>query len=467
MATAIVGWGEPLSEGQGRATVAALASGAPWTILFNGRQLRLVDAQHPYVRQRADFDIALAAEDDTTFGLLRTLLRAATTAGPVPEHSTALHALAARSRAASLDVCGALRSGVLTASGLVTGALAGRRRDPPIDAAFEQALTIVYRVLFLLFAEARGLVPLWHPVYRTSYSIESLRKIAERRPVTPGLWDGLRAITRLAHAGCRLGELHVTPFNGRLFAPARHAARRSRDLDDEAAQRALLALTTTEGARRERIRVSRSRRRRAWRRVRDAARLRADRRAVVGSTPSRGCSSRSNAAHPPKSHGIVLHAAGDRRIHRPHDARRRSCAVAPDAHPPPQDPRSVRWAAARSWSRRADSSRWRTNARSSRRDRHTMRAISASRSVWQSARTVAERCLYGVDVEPDGRAARAVVALARDAGGRSAAHFLDHHLVAGDSLLGAWLSALRRPPSGARRDADEDNAAALRREAAH
>ena len=33
---------------------------------------------------------------------------------------------------------------------------------------------MVYRLLFLLFAEARGLVPLWNAIYRASYSIEAL-----------------------------------------------------------------------------------------------------------------------------------------------------------------------------------------------------------------------------------------------------------------------------------------------------
>ena len=42
----------------------------------------------------------------------------------------------------------------------------------------------------------------------------------ESRPPR-GLWAALQAIARLAHAGAEAGDLHVTPFNGRLFAPAR------------------------------------------------------------------------------------------------------------------------------------------------------------------------------------------------------------------------------------------------------
>ena len=138
----------------------------------------------------------------------------------------------------------------------VLGALIARRPAAAIDGALEQALTIVYRILFLLFAEARGLVPLWHPIYRESYSLDGLRAAAERPGSAPGLWDALRAISRLAHAGCRVGDLRVTPFNGRLFAPSRTPLAERRDLDDEAARRALLALATratVDHAGRERI----------------------------------------------------------------------------------------------------------------------------------------------------------------------------------------------------------------------
>jgi hypothetical protein len=38
----------------------------------------------------------------------------------------------------------------------------------------------VYRVLFLLFAESRSLVPTWHPVYRRGYAIEELRRQLRR-----------------------------------------------------------------------------------------------------------------------------------------------------------------------------------------------------------------------------------------------------------------------------------------------
>jgi hypothetical protein len=113
---------------------------------------------------------------------------------------------------------------------------------------------VVYRVLFLLFAEARGLVPAWHPVFRQSYTIDALRAVVETLPRPRGVWEALQAIARLAHRGCRAGSLRVPPFNGRLFSPADAPLADSMPLDDGAVRQALLALTTRSGRRgRERI----------------------------------------------------------------------------------------------------------------------------------------------------------------------------------------------------------------------
>ena len=114
---------------------------------------------------------------------------------------------------------------------------------------FDESLTVVYRVLFLMFAESRGLVPNWHPIYRESYTVESLRDRVERPGSAPGIWEALQAIARLAHSGCRAGSLVVPPFNGRLFSPARAPIAESCAVDDEVARHALLALSTTTSSR--------------------------------------------------------------------------------------------------------------------------------------------------------------------------------------------------------------------------
>ena len=128
----------------------------------------------------------------------------------------------------------------------------------PATDAFEQSLTLVYRILFLLFAESRDLVPHSHPVYRGAYTIGAFCREATDKNAAVGLWDSLAAISRLSRLGCRTGDLNVRPFNGRLFArasatsleagrPVLRSTRRSTTRDDSV-RRALLALGTRRGS---------------------------------------------------------------------------------------------------------------------------------------------------------------------------------------------------------------------------
>jgi hypothetical protein len=107
-----------------------------------------------------------------------------------------------------------------------------RARRSPGHLLLDQSLTVVYRILFLLFAEARGLVPVWHPVYRDRYTIDSIVStlLAGRR--YRGVWSAVNAISRLAYNGCIAGELKVTAFNGRLFSPSATATLGRTRIDD-------------------------------------------------------------------------------------------------------------------------------------------------------------------------------------------------------------------------------------------
>ena len=79
-------------------------------------------------------------------------------------------------------------------------------------------------------------------------------------------------------------------------------------------------------------------------------------------------------------------------------------------------------------------------------------------------RQIAERCLYGVDLNPTAvQLARLSLWLTTLAANRPLT-FLDHHLAAGNSLIGACLSDLSRPPVVAQWPG-AFSAAALRRSA--
>jgi hypothetical protein len=86
-------------------------------------------------------------------------------------------------------------------------------------ASFDEALTLVYRLLFLLFVESRELVPRDHPIYAAAYAVTTLCRTAVKDTAAPiGMWESVAAITPLSRIGCRADDLIVRPFNGRLFA---------------------------------------------------------------------------------------------------------------------------------------------------------------------------------------------------------------------------------------------------------
>ena len=223
---------------------------ARWWIGTNGITIRILDVSRAYSYRAIDIDVETAAGDDVALAAISRLFDFR----HAPPLSN-LTALVEESELHRADVGRSLQAGVESALIGLVGGFAGRRRDPAaLEAAHGDALTVIYRLLFLLFAEARGLVPHWHPVYRDSYTIESLRPIAESRAAPAGLWASLQAIARLAHRGCVAGSLRVVPFNGRLFAPSAAPLADSRPLADATVRDVLLAVTTRPAAqRRERI----------------------------------------------------------------------------------------------------------------------------------------------------------------------------------------------------------------------
>jgi hypothetical protein len=214
----------------------AAGHGLRWTLHLDDGWLRLVDCGRPHARRWIGFEIGRCAEDAVLLASLRLVVSSnafeAAEAG-----RTRLEAMIAASDASLRRARAALQQGVETAAVRLTAALSGKRPAPGgLEPLFDEALTVVYRILFLMFAESRGLVPVWHPTYRDSYTIAALRDAIEAGRQTRGTWEALQAIARLAHRGARAGDLLVTPFNGRLFSPLHSpAVARSRVRDDEAA----------------------------------------------------------------------------------------------------------------------------------------------------------------------------------------------------------------------------------------
>jgi hypothetical protein len=191
VALLVTPWGTRLDSLWRAAVGEAMRRAAAWCLVFDGSRLRVVDAGRLYARRFVEFDLDLALDHPATCAALWRSASAAALTSPI-SHSHSLHTLVANSDRHATGVCRSLREGVVAASSDVLSALVAslppsrlRRYGVAGPDSFEQALTIVYRLLFLLFAEARALVPLWHPVYRDSYSVDALREIAEHgRPRT-------------------------------------------------------------------------------------------------------------------------------------------------------------------------------------------------------------------------------------------------------------------------------------------
>ncbi len=247
----VVAWGREPAAGWRESVRLGIGHGLRWCFCVNGPVVRVIDTRRTYSRRFIEFDLGVTLDDAASFVLFWHLLCAAAfTSATAPALDQAIRASELHRSA----VRASLQRGVHDALGRLMAAFAAGpgRRQPAAGAVLDDSLIVIYRVLFLLFAEARGLVPRWHPAYERSYTIEALRDPIERDPHPAGLWESLQAISRLAHQGCRAGSLRVTAFNGRLFSPAHAPLAETAALDDGRVREAMIALTTRSerGARR-------------------------------------------------------------------------------------------------------------------------------------------------------------------------------------------------------------------------
>ena len=210
----------------------------PIGLLTNGLELRLVYAPRGESSGTLAFPVAAMLDSDgrILFAALRMLL-AAERWFTLPE-AQRLPAILAASRQYQNTVSTQLAAQVLAAlyellrgfqaaDAQVNGALLGElaRRDP--DAVYAGLLTVLLRLIFILYAEDRGMIST-DPVYVNHYAVSGLfarlRADAGQYPDTLdsryGAWAQLLVLFRLIHGGGRHGALRLTARRGRLFDPA-------------------------------------------------------------------------------------------------------------------------------------------------------------------------------------------------------------------------------------------------------
>jgi Eco57I restriction-modification methylase len=430
-------WAEPLERMWRSSVIGAIDADARWCFCCNGQALRLIDARRTWSRDYLEFDLVLLGREAEAQALLWAIAHK----GAFSMQPALLDTAATLSRQHGVTVCRSLGAGVLEALEVLLNALARGGRQP-VPLLWEESLTVLYRVLFLLFAEARGLVPLWHPVYRNRYSLEAIVScLLAGRPYR-GLWRAVHAISRLAHSGCVAGELRVTAFNGRLFAPAQAAAFDSTRLSDAVMSRTVLALSSTHSS-------PHGGRAKILYRDLDVEQLGAVYERVLeyeptpaGPTPltrTRDLRKASGSFYTPRAVTTALvrrtleplvhgRSAGDILSLRILDPAMGSGAFLVAA---------CRYLASVAEDAFIQEGRW-----------HVHDVTPADRVALR--REIASRCLFGVDLNPVAvQLARLSLWLATLAADKPLS-FLDHHLVAGHSLIGATPEDVARQPGGTR-----------------
>jgi len=219
---------------QRQAEVCARAGILPAVLLTNGSELRVI-RRDPGLGGESSYlsvDLAGLAElgDEHEWRVIWALLRPEAFA-PDEAGVSLWDALEKASAEAAETVSEDLSDGVRMAiTAIANGALADLRRrgssQPAPRDLFADALRIAYRLLFVAYAEDRGLLPAGTPAYDSGYSLRALRELAADpsivwEPDGGYFWGALRSQWLMLHDGVDAGELQIAGFDGGLFNPAK------------------------------------------------------------------------------------------------------------------------------------------------------------------------------------------------------------------------------------------------------
>lgn len=186
-----------------------LLSHRPFGILTNGRLWRLYARDSALVEAAChEVDLIALLEDGDSLGLRYFLAFFGVQAfRPGPDGRTFLERALVDSELHAVEVSEGLEHAVFAAVPTIAEGLLGDdpRTRESLDLAFANALVFLYRTLFCLFAEARGLLPVADPGYR-GYSLlqqrvevasllDSSRYLSTSNDV---LFGALRALFRMA-----------------------------------------------------------------------------------------------------------------------------------------------------------------------------------------------------------------------------------------------------------------------------
>jgi hypothetical protein len=217
-------------------------TGVPIGLVSNGAALRLLYAPAGETTGHLTFRVEhlLRPEGRPILAALELLLGAKRAYGAAPEHT--LGGLLAESRRRQADVTDALAEQVFEAVELLlAGFEAAAARDTQgaeddwlraaleaeDDHFYQGILSLVLRLVFLLYSEDQSLLPVEHPTFARHLSVGALHaRLTDDASAHPesmhhrfGAYGQLLALFRAVYFGVQHGALVLPPRRGRLFDP--------------------------------------------------------------------------------------------------------------------------------------------------------------------------------------------------------------------------------------------------------
>lgn len=204
----------------------AQQQGLPWLLVTRGTQIRLYPANPDVGVGRkgqsetyTEIDIALLAQDEAAYLTLLFSADALTSGGTVAEilAASADHAAALGKRLRER-----VYDDVVPHLAMAVAKQMGAQSETELTEAYHRTLIILFRLLFVAYAEDRGLLPYQRNPRYTNRALKTLAREFTEKPdqefddVVTDRWDDLLAVWRAVDDGNK--EWGVPAYNGGLFA---------------------------------------------------------------------------------------------------------------------------------------------------------------------------------------------------------------------------------------------------------
>lgn len=218
-----------------------------WAILINGKKVRLLrDFYHSITKGFLEFDLESIFEtaNSEQFRVLFRILHRSRIenqyqgkqeieydeeGNPIElEENCLLESFHKKSRETGVKVGNKLRDQVIEAieklgNGFAESLNPDEFQNGKVKGFYAEILNIIYRLLFLMFAEQKGWLPVRNSIYARTYSLNSLREMAEKGNYSHDeendLWEGLKITFKLVANGYEFknGD-KINAFGGQLFS---------------------------------------------------------------------------------------------------------------------------------------------------------------------------------------------------------------------------------------------------------